>query len=88
MTYLLIGSVWKLEQSNELKPRDCLPSKGLDNVYVIKKDPSLHNPSFGTHLFAYHLVLEHTHTNMILSSFCFPKVVKRMSQKFWKSVHK
>ena len=29
-----------------------------------------------THLFAYHLVLKHPHTNMILSSFCIPKVVK------------
>ena len=34
--------------------------------------PTLLTQSFGNHLFAYHLVLKHPHTNMILSSFCFP----------------
>ena len=33
-------------------------------------------PSFGNHLFTYHPVLKHPHTNMIMSSLCMPKVVK------------
>ena len=39
-------------------------------------ETTLLTPSFGNQLFAYHLVLKHPHTNMILSSFCFPKVTK------------
>ena len=35
----------------------------------------------------YLLVLKHPHSNMILSSFCIPKVVK-MPQIFLKSIHK
>ena len=37
---------------------------------------TLLTPSLGNHFFAYHLVLEQTHENMILSSFCILKVVK------------
>ena len=46
---------------------------------------TLLTPSFGNHLFAYHLVLKHPLTNMILSSFCIPKVVKSATKKL---VHK
>ena len=42
---------------------------------------TLLTPSFGNHLFQYHLVLKHPHTNMILSSFCIPKVVKSATKK-------
>ena len=38
--------------------------------------PTLLTPSFGNHFCAYHLVLKHPHTNMILSSFCIPTDVK------------
>ena len=41
-----------------------------------KTQTTLLTPSFGNRLFACHLVLKHPHTNMILSSFCIPKVVK------------
>ena len=37
---------------------------------------TLLTPSIENHPFANHLVLKHTHTNMILSPFCSPKVVK------------
>ena len=39
-------------------------------------DPTLLTPSFGNRLFAYHLVLNHPLINVILLSFCIPKVVK------------
>ena len=45
-------------------------SKLFDNT------ATLLTPSFGNHRFEYNLVLKHPHTNMILSSFCIPKVVK------------
>ena len=40
------------------------------------KISTLLTPFFGNHLFAYYFVLKHSYTNMILSTFCIPKVVK------------
>ena len=44
---------------------------------------TLLTPSFGNHLFAYHLVLKHPLTNMTLSSFCIPKVVKSATKNWF-----
>ena len=51
-------------------------SKNTFHELSDKINITLLTPSFGNHLFAYHLVLKHPHTNMILSSFCIPNVVK------------
>ena len=40
-----------------------------------KSFTTLHTPFFGNLLFANYLVLKHPLTNLILSSFCIPKVV-------------
>ena len=37
---------------------------------------TLLTPSFGNRLFEYYIVLKHPNTDMILLSFCIPKVVK------------
>ena len=47
----------------------------------LKNRSTLLTPSFGNHLFEYHLVLKRHHTNnMILSSFCIPNVAKSASK--------
>ena len=47
----------------------CLKSGANDMVTVLI-------PSFGNCLFEHHYVLKHLLTNIILSSFCIPKVLK------------
>ena len=45
-------------------------------------EPTLLTPSFGNHLFAYHLVLKHPHTNMIII------IVIHLHSKSRKKCHK
>ena len=62
----------------------CAATRSSWRTVISEFETTLLTPSFGNHLFAYHLVLKHTHTNMILSSICIPKVVKNATKKFEK----
>ena len=55
-------------------------NKGLSQCMYVKKKVILLTPFFGNLHFAYHVVLNHPLTNMILSSFCIQKVVKCASK--------
>ena len=49
-------------------------------VWIRPLVSTLHTPSFGNHLFVNYHVLKHPITNLILSSFYIPKVLKSAAQ--------